>query len=1436
MKPIHPLIAVVLLLCSAGLLRADSTNMQEVSPGRSISLATYGAIDLSTEGAVEFWYRHQGDHAAQKSFAQDKFVDDAYSIVLTLGVGADLKAAVIVGPGTDGTASVGVLNDVSVLGNNENTRKQIVRLSKVDDFGKRDPIEFVKGSTYHILLAQRPGRKDIRVFVNGQLQGTLPATFGDGTPISVGLGWDPQSYKPATRPANDGPAEPVVYPFNGFIGGLRFWRTGQFEEIDALRLAEFGRLVDLADLTMIPEYGHLTAYADFVGRRWNASRSVFTTSADPVLRLADPLAGTWIVEGAVTHQTRKDTSVFDDYPVFHFLPKTPTLPNKAADRAYNVYEDGNFIGVMSRVPNSNQEFWKLNHYHRSSSKDGLVAEHIDVGAERLLKWTLTEIKGEKPFAGVTSGEVRMKRRHVADYGIRSPAAGRISPTEAKLRAQNDALQLVFLYQAYPKFFSRLYGSYNIVKMDPWNLFETGVATDDKVLRVPEADQMFRLNLSEQMILPYDLEVVAAALALDSSSTTLVSNASEYNAAITDRIGAGVSGSVSVGTGPISPVSVQGTVNLSVVVQYEAIREMAGTRTDSVEKLLRNRWEKKHALLHRKEAMRISDKYAEALRSLHGQLSGAAPQSRQQLVYAFFDKWGTHYPLAMVFGNLELTETTVTDRMRSESSSEQSSLEVTVNDGKSGTTHMRKGGNTEQIRDATTVVRSFGDAANPVPIALDLRPLTDLMTPQHFPDEPQIYTELRAVLATALVTYRNDVIAGAVRDLKGPASANAAKVLSELTSPPPPPPPAEVLAVRYKGISIDDWTMTINGKAIPTPVPQGGVELTLDGTIQFWPAVANNTPMIEMPAALRPRADAWIAANPPVDIFARTAVAEQVRRVRLGTAVGVQPFGDPKNTEILVRVPADLKDHAFIHVASWFQTTAPNRNGKGESINTTRMLICELARAEHPTTNVGPLRLPFDAILPDAQSISGTVLWASPNPAKVDLRANVQLHKAVPITAGPKSLRKDRVDPGGEKYFFKYPSPRQGWRTGKAPVKMNFDATGTLSTTIWIHYEYALLADLRDALAVNKNILPKDAWGTFSPGAKTPEVNPLEKRSARSLMAPHSAPLPAALLDQLNISPTLPLTSHFLLGSSSTLMPRGFGAVEFLPSPAAPCWTLIERKIGQWMIVNTLDGRALSVTATNVVACVAPRDGDDSQLWIPKPVGNGYELRNKRNGMMLAHPLNVKMPVVLMQAPEKSMLTTINFSPAIDLTPNSQLKIAADPAKIAALTDQLAAALNDARQPLTSTDPAILAQRAWKDLQATWDLNHDGKVDAAEARVSPIEGLLIKPYTDFEKQMFDLFAGRKADGQTDQQLKDLAENLTVTWSRHRITEYSSRLFKLLDIDSSGSLDPVEAAPILAMPPLKGATFDGIEPNPKDGKLLLVELVDWMTTFGRPALTP
>lgn len=1414
-------------------LRQDETNMLEVRSGELVSLPTHGLVDLAAEGAVEFWYRHQTDQVARKAFTDKEFVDEAYSVVLAVGAGAERAFAVIVGPGTrDDQASVGVLNDLSALTDRTRLGEAVTRLSKLDDFGGNAAIPFVKGATHHILITKQRGRAGLRVFVDGRLQGTLRTEFGATLGKPVVLGEAPAAF---TLPSSDGsePTAAPLFPFEGFVGGLRLWRTGDFNELAATRLARFKRSVDLLDLTMLPEYGALTAYADFVGERWDPARRLRVRDVEPRLRPADPLAGAWYAENAVITQTRTDASVFDDYPVFTFVPATATAhPVDLADRAYHVFEDSNFVGRLAASAGGGAERWTFQH---ADDWAPLQVEHLSVGSERKLRWSLAGMPRGMVFAGATSGAVTLKRRTIVDLGIASPSVQPLSPQEEAALRQQDDMTLVFLYSAYPKFYDLLYSSYNIVKMDPWNLLETGSRSGASALRRP-SDQMFQLDKSEQMIMPYDLEVLPSPLSLDSSQSTLTTSASDYNAAVTSRIGGGVSGSVTVGTGAQSPVSVSGTVNMHVVVQKETVRELARQDSASSEKILRSKWEKRYTLLHRKEVLRLSDEYADALRLLYAECAAAPPAEWRRRTFAFFDTWGTHYPLAIAFGSLDMTETTVDDEMRMASLSQQGSFEVTVNDGKSGDTNSGKQGSTTSLKTGKTVQRAFGTDRDPAPIAVDLRPLHDLLTPQQFPHEPELYVELRHLLGGLINDYRAQQVEEAIADLDPVERARGLESLNDLRERPSAPPEFLHLRVRYTGLEVRDPESLGAAHSLWKLWESFSTDIAFDCTIDLVPSVTralDDQATIDLPPALRQAADTFLAANPPVRVIGPTLPTEERRLLRFDVDKEVVPLlATPPRRELLVKVPRGaLEDYAFVQVRADFDLLGPVDPGLEAFIRRTvsdedtasrdapyrrrlsilgalhsgasslepwYLLRSELHRppGRNPRITMWGERdaLPFDAAF-RSWSNAGGLLWVNDVPAVVTLSGPLMSTGGNPPLPGPTAtLQKSLTDAAGRKFVFKAPVDGT-WRKGETvlPVESQIGHTvmGTFVEFV-VTYEYALLPDFKDSVEVRSDLLPESTWGSFSPGAKVMDVNPLARRTTTTLRPPPAAPLADTVADRGTV-----LRTHSIreLNGDRALATRGFGTVDLVAASPTQSWTFIEEEPGIWLIVSTFDNRVLAFGDLGVPCCQELAEGAMAQRWIAKPVDgqpSTYEFASPTYGHRLFDSRFV-------------------IDPPLDLTPNAQLKrtvrVADD--KASAHVEDLAAFVRERFQPLRSYDPEVIREQFWRCIAGAFDANRDGVIDAEENQFFNGPGPL--PIT----------ASSFAAALTAEELASPVDWLEAYGIR-RASVVCKRVVKGLDLDYSGWLEPAECHPILAHELFSGVTFGDLDWNPTDGKVTDQEL--------------
>lgn len=1366
----------MLLACPA---IADSANMVEIRPGQPLSLDTGPGFDLAEEGAIEFWYRHLSSQREFDAFTNRTFQQDAYAVVMTIGEGDDFTCAVVIGPGSKGQASVGVINDPAVLADQrmlaEVMSKKSVPLRTIDDFGDRDPAVLVSLKTYHFLLAKPKGRDEIVVFFEGYKQQAIPdANFGKTVGNPLVLGFDPSVIK--LKGKNE---KPNTFPFSGLIGGLRLWETGDFpSDKAASRLKDFGRSADTIDITRIPGYGRLHAFGDFEGKRWDADREAWATDAPPLLRTADPFAGAWKAQGATALPTKKESSVFVDYPVYTFTPATAKrLSDGDPRRSYNVFEDANYIGQLKLVKHGESEEWLFDHVDEAWKPQTVLFRQA--GKEYVLDWLLTEVPTNYAIAGATRGSLRMVRETVTDLGVKSPSAGRLTALEEQQRANaGDDITLVFLYTAFPKFFDRLYGSYNVVDMDPWNLFDTGVQTNEKVLE-PPADSMFELNKSEQLILPYDLGVVQSHLGLESTTSTLVSSASEYNQVAAGRIGGGFSGSFTVGTGSASPVSASATVNLSVVVQSEVLQELSGQRSQTTEKIIRDKWTKKYALYHKKDVMRVSDAFGMALRTLHARCMNATPEGRRELVFDFYDKWGTHYPFAMSFGSLELSETEITDNLLSEASKEDVVFDVAVNDGKTGNTTSNKTSKIDQNKDSNTTVRSFGSEAEPVPISVDLRPLFELLTPQQFPDEPQLYVELRHQLGGLLENYRAYKITGVIDKMPSEQKEAAKQVVTQIQYNHTPID-YQVLGLRYLGVKLEP--LFVEGDDYDWDKFKGA---NFDGSIVFRPGVLQ-TDEIALPKRLDDLAEEFLKLNPPMTVVDRKGPAEQARFLTLGA---VQPFGEAKQTELFIRVPnSELTNYIYVGVDTAFNSTSfpGGYTIKGESLDINQAINAELVRAVKPTHNLGKATLKIQDFITEVNQTRGIALWANPWSVNVDVTKKMQPNRPF-FHVNPGTHQFNKTWTGSRDLFLK---PQRGkWRRGETTFYTSLmkgnKVVGSLGFTVV--YEYALLDNLKQARKSNAKLLPESAWGNFSTGPSSEPINPFANRSTSTARMPSSAPASERLnIDSASAQIYRIEPEHWL-----PMRPTGWDGLMFSGkgNRDARHWILKNRGIGEWSIIASLNGTALTVKGAGEnakVVMASLRDNDDAQVWVAEQKRKHYYLRNKKTGQYLTF---VEGEIVVALAPKPGVFSRLTFTPKLN-----PLGGTIDP-----LIRAWQTSVDKLYTPLPEgTNADQLFEEYWQFMLLAADRDFNGLLDAKESATIDLEGEI--DYDRFLEVMAEHIQEAKADfaeGTPKEQRKKLSEGWAGIMAG-RLDLLSERLVENLDQNDDSYLTAEEALPLFSSP--------------------------------------
>ncbi|WP_162789577.1 MAC/perforin domain-containing protein [Altererythrobacter sp. ZODW24] len=170
--------------------------------------------------------------------------------------------------------------------------------------------------------------------------------------------------------------------------------------------------------------------------------------------------------------------------------------------------------------------------------------------------------------------------------------------------------------------------------------------------------------------------------------------------------------------------------------------------------------KLYALVLDQPFVRLSDEFVDAVED-------ARRHGRYQEI---IKKFGTHYPYAMTYGSsmrmtAEFSEETVSNWNADSSDINAKAMvpikgvQVGVSGGRYEATEQKDGSASETRSTKFDAVGGTGHTnmesngtGTPYPILADLRPLHELLSPLNFPDQPEVYTKVRAELQAAISAY------------------------------------------------------------------------------------------------------------------------------------------------------------------------------------------------------------------------------------------------------------------------------------------------------------------------------------------------------------------------------------------------------------------------------------------------------------------------------------------------------------------------------------------------------------------------------------------------------------------------------------------------------------------------------------------------------------
>ena len=304
-------------------------------------------------------------------------------------------------------------------------------------------------------------------------------------------------------------------------------------------------------------------------------------------------------------------------------------------------------------------------------------------------------------------------------------------------------------------------------MDRVNLLKP--STTKFIIEVPVDPTLSKIDTNQVRIIPIGLGIFNKNQGSTDTSSTYYSSAIESSLSTSDRLGAGFNFTIG-GTVNAAPLGIGATVNASTTINMgfqstEVVDSISADTTNS-ELIVTKSTYKHYLLYHRKDRLRLNGDFMDALRELSNDVYRSELTSEAKLgkVMRFYDTWGTHYPLGATFGAMAWWETRITEREASEAVNKSQEIAIKINEGVIGPENKLGDTLKEVFKDSKTEARSVGGTSapgdnksvapgdEPVPIKVDLRPIAELMTPQHFPGEPEIYINLRKDMLASLAYY------------------------------------------------------------------------------------------------------------------------------------------------------------------------------------------------------------------------------------------------------------------------------------------------------------------------------------------------------------------------------------------------------------------------------------------------------------------------------------------------------------------------------------------------------------------------------------------------------------------------------------------------------------------------------------------------------------
>jgi hypothetical protein len=899
---------LVALIAHPAAAQKYNENVFRVRPQPPTTL-TFAPTELpgrANGGTIEFWVRHQDWPSVKTPFREGEYKGSVkirpgtalvpYSVLIAFGNNDKLSLAVTVSPGKtsikDSTSPaagtlLGIANSFEQLGD----ARRMVELKAVE--GKTEsPLSFSLSSYYHVALIKKPKDAFLTVYVDGLEQGTIQGDFGDLPAAPLHVGWD---LGPRTTDAGDDTLA-QAWTYDGYLGGLRIWMR-PLSPASIVALRRFGRTPRLDKLTLLKEYGDLLAFADFTGDRWDHKDKTWRDDGPPRIRIADPFAGVWRSEDDKVLED-PETGAMSDFPVYTFVQAT---------HGYNVYEDDWYIGLLTPRYSQRQAEPAFVFRREGNNKEPPITftprRMLERGATRS-EWKLVCDALPAEIVGKMAGRGPGEPLTLVRASLETIVNDSMDDLEARNAAATADLSQKFMLGNNLRYRDILYRGYNVTQMNPYDLRTTGIRRDDVngyVLRPTQNQEEFSIDTNQLRVMPFDLAISNKNKGIKDSVSLLLSSSSEYAQAFTSRIGAGVNMQLSG-----SFLGVGANYTFAISGQYDNAVEQIANSTQDVHLVVTNSYVQHYALYHHKQYTRLNEDFQNAVRGLRQATAAMSDEERGQRFMSFHRDWGTHYCFGATFGAMGFWESRIDKESTDLTNISRELAEIGINEGKTGIEDKlsERVGNSLSAENTRAVViggiqspgsgDSLSPGDEPSPIRLELRPMFQLLTPQHFPNEPDIYLTLREQHRNGLANYVKAEAVAALNKVKADAAKKKLVLPGAAGRPEIPITVADVeryereiaayggatgrtrtLAVRLKGLSYDEYQR--EGKKVSQDRTAGLAKM-----VEELKNKDSSNPVIAKLEALQNQAGPTLTVTPRTDSGAsKTITLEHVFGPTLG---------------------------------------------------------------------------------------------------------------------------------------------------------------------------------------------------------------------------------------------------------------------------------------------------------------------------------------------------------------------------------------------------------------------------------------------------------------------------------------------------------------------------------------------------------------------------